>query len=556
MHDRLPNTKKLPQHIHESAKQARKADCDVSRREFIALASVFGASAAMAYGMLGLAPPAFAQSVPQMGGTARIQGVIRGMKDPRTFDFATLANTARGWLEYLVKYNNDGTFTPVLLDGWDVSDDAKTYTLRVRSGVTWNTGAPFTAADVANNITRFCDSTFEGNSMASRLGILVDKETGKALDGAIEIVDDLTVRLNLPASDISIIPALSEYPAAIVPQDFDAETMLDNPVGTGPYVPIEYEVGVRVVLERHPTHTWWNAGNGAWLDRVEFIDYGEDPVAWVSAAEADEIDQLYASEGGFIEVFDSFDNWTRHEAATAATILVRPNQKAMVDNKRPYADVRVRQALALAVENATVLELGSAGQGTVAENHHIAPIHPEYSEMEPLKVDSAAALALMEEAGMADFEHELISLDAGFQKDSADAVAAQLRDAGIPVRRTVMPSSTFWNNWAGYPLSTTIWGHRPLAVQVFALAYRSGEPWNESGMENAELDQHVNTALGTPDVGERRALMARVQEIMREEGVIIQPFWRSLYNHSKSNLKGGEIHVSQEMDPTKMYWEA
>ena len=71
------------------------------------------------------------------------------------------------------------------------------------------------------------------------------------------------------------------------------------------------------------------------------------------------------------------------------------------------------------------------------------------------KYDPAGALALVQEAGMADFEHELISIDDAWRKDTTDAVAAQLRDAGINVKRTVLPGSTFWNDWAKYPFSST-----------------------------------------------------------------------------------------------------
>ena len=94
----------------------------------------------------------------------------------------------------------------------------------------------------------------------------------------------------------------------------------------------------------------------------------------------------------------------------------------------------------------------------------------------------------MDEAGMGDFEHELISIDDSWRKPTTDAVAAQLRDAGIKVKRTVMPGSTFWNDWAKYPFSSTNWNMRPLGVQVLALAYRSGEAWNEAAFSNAEFD--------------------------------------------------------------------
>ena len=465
-----------------------------------------------------------------------------------------LANFARGWLEYLITYNSDGTFTPSLLEGWEVADDVSSYTLRLRPGVTWNNGDAFTAEDVAFNIRRMCDTTIEGNALAPRFAALM--ADGQARADAIEVVDDLTVVLTLSEPDIALIANLSDYQAAIVHQSFDASTMLANPIGTGPYLPTVYEVGVRAVLEKNVDHTWWNEGNGAWLDRVEYFDYGEDPASWIAAVEADEIDHIYALEGDFVDVLADFEGWRNEEVATSATIVIRPNQQTVVEGIQPYADARVRRALALAVDNQVILELGMSGQGIAAENHHVAPVHPEYSSMPPLTRDPEAARALMAAAGMADYEHELISLDSGFMRDSADACAAQLRDAGISVKRTIIPSSSFWNNWDGYAFSTTIWNHRPLAVQTFGVAYVSGGVWNETGVANAELDAIVAEALTTADVAARRDLMAGAQQIMRDEGITIQPYWRSLYNSQKAGLRGGEIHLSQVVDPRMLYWEA
>tara|TARA_R110002074_G_scaffold106625_16_gene230510 strand:+ start:282 stop:1949 length:1668 start_codon:yes stop_codon:yes gene_type:complete len=547
--------KPLPQSILDSAESAKKDP--VNRREFLALASAFGATAATAYSMIGMAAPAMAAAHSE-GGTVRMQMEVRALKDPRTYDWSQIANFSRGWLEYLAIWENDGTFTPALLESWEINDNATEYTLNVRKGVKWNNGDDFTATDVARNIEGWCDKSLEGNSMAGRFATLIDEATGKAIEGAIEVVDDHTVKLTLPVSDITLIPGMADYPAAIVPAGFNADTMLDNPIGTGAYLPESLEVGVKGVLVKNPDHTWWGTDvyGGPYIDRLEYIDYGTDPSAWIAAAEAEEVDAFYSMEGEYIDIMGTLDGWNENSIATAATIVIRPNQLAEIDGKKPYEDKRVRQAIGMAVDNAVLLELGYAGRGLVADNHHVGPMHPEFAEIPPRKIDPAAAKALMDEAGMADFEHELFSIDDAWRKDTTDAVAAQLRDAGIKVKRTILPGSTFWNDWTKYPFSSTNWNARPLGVQIWALAYRSGEAWNEFGWSNAEFDTLLSEALATADLEKRRAIMAKGQAMIQDEGVTIQPYWRSLYNHTKVGLVGAEHHIGFEYHPARMAWTA
>jgi peptide/nickel transport system substrate-binding protein len=239
-----------------------------------------------------------------------------------------------------------------------------------------------------------------------------------------------------------------------------------------------------------------------------------------------------------VNVFGSFDDWTSDEISTAATLVVRPNQKAELGGVQPYADARVRRALALAVDNQVLLDLGQNGQGIVAENHHVAPVQPEYSPMPPIARDVEAARALMEEAGMMDFVHEMTSLDSGITRDTADACAAQLRDAGFQVERIIIPSSTFWNDWdttrsRSRSGGIVRWPCRPSRSPIVSDAV-----WNETGVENAELDAVIAEALTIADPDARREVMFRAQQIMQEEGITIQPFWRSLYNARKANLMG------------------
>jgi len=530
------------ENVHIPKLREQFAEGKIDRREFLRYATLLGMSATAAYAFVGkvtgrnFAAPARAQDIPK-GGTLRISMRVLEVTNPHTFDWVQDSNVARQVVEYLTRTDQDNITRPYLAESWSASDDLQTWTLTMRD-VEWHSGRPFTAEDAAWNLRRALDAS-TGSSMVGLVKgyMLNETEDGKTElwdANAIEVVDDRTLRLNLKEPQVAVPEHLFHYPMLILDPE-EGGTFGVGSNGTGPFELVEHAVGVKSVLKARSDY--W--GEGPYLDELQFIDLGDDPSAAIGAVASQQVHGIYEGDVSQLDVFKAMPHVTIYEALTAQTGVAR-----VQTDREEFGDPRVRMAMRLAIDTPRCLELAHRGLGAPGEHHHVCPVHPDYKKLAFMERDVAAAKALLAEAGHPDG----VSFEIAAKKDPAweiqavQAMVEQWKEAGINVDINVMPSAQFWDVWNKVPFGFTSWTHRPLGFMVLGLAYRTGVPWNESHYSNPEFDALLTKAEGTLDVEERREIIGQLEQIMQEDGPMVQPLWRSLFVAYDKRVKGFSLH--------------
>jgi peptide/nickel transport system substrate-binding protein len=196
------------------------------RREFIRQATLLGLAAPAAYSLAGLVQPARAQSLPR-GGTLTMAMRVMDVSNPHAISFDEGGFPIRVCVDHLTRTAQDNITRPWLLQGWDVSDDLRTWTLNLRPGVNWANGRAFTSEDVAWNVSRVLDPATGSSILGLMSGYMLNEiDTGETDDdgnpvmsselwdaNAIEVVDDLTVRLNLKTAETACPSICSTSPS-------------------------------------------------------------------------------------------------------------------------------------------------------------------------------------------------------------------------------------------------------------------------------------------------------------------------------------------------------
>lgn len=537
---------KRPVHpaIPELAEDLRKGN--MSRRDFLRTSTLLGMSAAASYSLIGqltghpLIAPARADGNGKKGGRLRVAMPVQEMADPATYSWQEKSNIARHMLEYLTNTGADNVTRPYLAREWEASEDLREWTFYLREGIKWHNGDEFNADDVIFNFERWLDPDVGSSNLNLFSAMTEEVETDETdddgnpvkeqrmRDGAIEKVDEYTVRLNLKSGQLSIPENLYNYPTAIVHRDFDGD-IVENPNGTGPYTLVEHSVGNNALLRRVDEPYWGEdlddpfIGGPIYLDEIEYIDVGQDGSSQLAALRSNQVDAVYEFSSTSLRTAEDLDD-ARVITIDSATCTV---MRMQVDQK-PFDDKRVRQALLKAVDPAPYNRLLFNDESTVGEHHHVSPVHPEYFELPAWEQDLEGARELLEEAGYGDGLE--LSIDVGntggpTDQQMAELWAQQLREIGVDLDINMMPSERYWEIWTETPLGATQWVHRPLGTQVMSLAYRSGGSWNETNYSNSDFDAALDEAEQILDPDERREAMEKVQQILQDDAVICQPIW-------------------------------
>ncbi len=543
----------------------------MDRRTFIRFATLLGVAAGTAYTMAGIAAPAMADDTmpfpavdkaAKRGGTLRIAQMVTRMRDPATYSWNEMSNQTRPILEYLTMVGPDNIVRPMLAESWQPSSDLKTWTLHVRHGVMWHNGEELTAEHVAWNIRRWADPTLGSSNFGLSTFAALTELTGgrdskgkplrRPLGNGVEVLDRHTVRLNLAKPVLSVAEDCAEYCALIVHPSFVAP-LSHQPIGTGPFTLEELRVGERCILKRVVKTTdgrdfvYW--GGEVYLDAIHFYHYEqENQTAALASGSVDAIYELTVEQ---LELAQSIPGAQILSVETAQTLCCR-----MQVDVKPFDDIRVRRAVVKAADNAAIKNLVFGAHGSVAGNFHVAPIHPEYFPLPPAARDVAGARQLLKEAGYENGLDLTISVgnnDGPWHQAVCEALRDQLKEAGINLAVDVLPPTKYWEVWNKVPFGATSWSHRPLGTMALAQAYRSGASWNETHFSDPEFDAALSEAEATIDVADRRLKMQKVEKILRDAAVMVQPFWRPVFSLAAARVHGYQPHPARQIQITKVW---
>ncbi|QBK31325.1 ABC transporter substrate-binding protein [Roseitalea porphyridii] len=397
--------------------------------------------------------------------------------------------------EGLTRIASDGAVQPGLAENWVISDDGLTYTFELREGVTFHDGTTLDAGDVVFSLDR----------ARGEASVNAQKALFEPIEN-VEQMDELTVEITLsrPAGDFLYNMGWGD---AVIVAPESAETNKENPVGTGPFRFAEWQKGAAVTLERFDGY--W--GEAPALEQVT-IRFIPDPAAATAALLAGDVQAFPNLPTP--ESIPQFEADPRFEVVIGSTegetILSTNNAKA------PFDDIRVRQAIAHAIDRQAIIDGAMFGLGTPIGSH-FAPHHPAYMELvETYPYNPERARELLAEAGHGDGISATLKLPPpSYARRGGEVIAAQLREVGIDLE--IIPVE--WAQWLEQVFTNTdydltIVSHtEPNDIGIYA---REDYYFN---YDNDDFDAVIDELSVTAGEDARYELFRKAQQIIAEDAV-------------------------------------
>ncbi len=419
----------------------------------------------------------------------------------------------------LLEWDRDLQIQPALAESYEVAPDATSYTFTLRQGVLFHNGQEMTASDVKYSFETALSPPAPGIEVAFLANI-----------ASVEAVDDYTVTITMSKPDPTIpgVVAWARY-TPIVPEGIgDQINWLSEGIGTGPYRLVEFVSNDRVVYTCN--EDYWKPGVPCIRDVT--LKVLPDEQSRVAALRSSEVDggTLTADVARTLENEESLQIL---EGLFAAPRVIQFNTTQDV----PWRDVRVRQAINLAIDRQEIIDNVYGGSaeltGAIAPGYGDWPL-PNERLQELYTPNVEQAMALMQEAGFEggfDVTLQAIAAPREFTQ-IAEIVRERLRPLNINVTVEPLEIGTFATNIGdgSFQWASTGRGMRG-DPSGFVVDFRSGtalhETWFGDGWSNEEIDRLYDEALATADVAQRLAAYQRIQEIIAEDVpnlYTVQPF--------------------------------
>ncbi|MEO8132919.1 MAG: ABC transporter substrate-binding protein [Betaproteobacteria bacterium] len=493
----------------------------IDRRQFLATSAALGG--------LALTPYNTQAQAPRRGGILRIS-VDQAIAKLNPLQVRVNPEYLLAELLYssLTRLKRDMSAEPDLAASWTSSPDLLEWTFVLRRGLTFHDGSPCTAGDVA--------ATFEA-IMDAKTASPARQNVGPIAKVTAKDAGTVVFTLSAPFADLPITLAYTNariVPTAVIKAGL---ARLDREaIGTGPFKLVSFEPERQVVVARNDAY--YDKAR-PYLDRIQIVVY-PDSTAEGSA--------LISGDTDLISTLPPTE-FARVGKGAGIKVLRTPSGQFCNVNfgcdQKPFNDVRVRQALAMTIDRAAMVDFVAEGYGTPGNDTPLNPAYRYYADQPLKKPDLARAKSLLAEAGYPNgLDATLIASDRPpVRTQLAVALREMVKPAGFRINVETMPHATYLDQvWKKGSFYVGFYNMQATADAIFALLYTSNAAWNETRWNNPAFDKVVNEARGTVDDAKRRALYAQAQKLMHAEVPSIIPVFFDLLAAQRDWVQGYQLH--------------